>query len=409
MKYKLNQIKVVFMALTTTILLACGGGGTSIAPPSGPNVAPLMVDSGFNGVAHNVPFVTITICQPGTNNCQTIDHILVDTGSTGIKISQDQLNPNLLNALPTIQYQNSPVYECFQFGAGYTFGLGATVDVKIAGESASNMPIQIISSIPNESVPVSCSSHSVPGSLAASGARGIIGVNPASNPANDYVNYTYTYDADNDIYTEIDDPTDISTMLVVNPVTGFAVDNNGVILSLPHVAVAQAESLSGYLIFGLNTQANNQVSSSVAKVLGSPNNYAAIFKANTYSINDTHSIFDSGTSHNIFYDTSIAPCYGLLEGLYCPSNSPTNWISNIHSYDSDTLIQIVNPVVNYMSNPKIFMFDVVPGLSGITGPFAMTMYGLPVFYGRNIYVGFQGESGNMTPLGVGPAWGFVNN
>ena len=34
----------------------------------------------------NEPCTQVTICQPGTSNCQTITDVLVDTGSSGLRI-----------------------------------------------------------------------------------------------------------------------------------------------------------------------------------------------------------------------------------------------------------------------------------------------------------------------------------
>ncbi len=42
------------------------------------------------------PFVTITVCAPAApTNCQTIDHILVDTGSSGLRIISSALSSAL--------------------------------------------------------------------------------------------------------------------------------------------------------------------------------------------------------------------------------------------------------------------------------------------------------------------------
>ena len=47
------------------------------------NLQPLTVDAGpqpqtFTTV--NEAFTSVTVCVPNTNTCQTIDHVLVDTG-----------------------------------------------------------------------------------------------------------------------------------------------------------------------------------------------------------------------------------------------------------------------------------------------------------------------------------------
>jgi len=48
------------------------------------NVAEVSVDFGLPGIPYlNGLFATVTVCVPGTSNCQNIDHVLVDTGSAG--------------------------------------------------------------------------------------------------------------------------------------------------------------------------------------------------------------------------------------------------------------------------------------------------------------------------------------
>ena len=73
-----------------------GNGDDTVTPTAAANnVAPLVVDAGpdpQNVPVVNVPFVTITICVPGTQTCQTIDHVAVDTGSSGLRIVSSVLS-----------------------------------------------------------------------------------------------------------------------------------------------------------------------------------------------------------------------------------------------------------------------------------------------------------------------------
>src|SRR5258708_7595508 len=98
----LKKALVLGLAL---LLTACGGGGggggshssapvapTPPPPPTPPtpvaNTVAVTVDggpaglsSGPNGyIQDNVLYVSVILCAPGTTNCQTIDHVAVDTG-----------------------------------------------------------------------------------------------------------------------------------------------------------------------------------------------------------------------------------------------------------------------------------------------------------------------------------------
>src|ERR1700687_2086990 len=89
---------IAALAVMLGCLGGCGGGGGNggNSPPSAPqNVQPITVDAGPANIP-NIPFITITICAPGSSsNCQTIDHIEVDTGSTGLRILSSVLSASL--------------------------------------------------------------------------------------------------------------------------------------------------------------------------------------------------------------------------------------------------------------------------------------------------------------------------
>jgi len=87
--------------------LGCGGGSGSkntTPPPASANSVALTVDGGPPGLTYNngnVAFASLTVCVPGsTTQCQTIDHLLLDTGSSGIRVLASVLDPALLAALP---------------------------------------------------------------------------------------------------------------------------------------------------------------------------------------------------------------------------------------------------------------------------------------------------------------------
>jgi len=77
-----------------------GIGGGSVSS-GGTNQIPVVVDAGPAGAnAINLLYASITLCAPGTTNCQTIDHLVVDTGASGVRVLASVLQPGLLAALP---------------------------------------------------------------------------------------------------------------------------------------------------------------------------------------------------------------------------------------------------------------------------------------------------------------------
>src|SRR5215210_6064106 len=125
------------------VVSACGGGGneddsgaatasgtqTSDASGSRANAAALAdnevritVDGGTDGNSVNSPFVEVTVCAPGGSDCQTIDHVLLDTGSYGLRIAASALGARL-SALPAVKAPDGgALAECAGFVSGYTWG-----------------------------------------------------------------------------------------------------------------------------------------------------------------------------------------------------------------------------------------------------------------------------------------------
>src|SRR5438270_2031929 len=153
-------------------LSGCGdpltdGGG--IASPNGTNVAAVVVDAGPRGASGrpvgyvNGLFTTVTVCVPGTSTCQDIDHVLVDTGSSGLRLLANDGRAGGELSLPLPQQKDAsgvPLAECAQFLDGFTWGPIALADLRIAGEKANGIPIQVISET-TYAVPSACASVGV--------------------------------------------------------------------------------------------------------------------------------------------------------------------------------------------------------------------------------------------------------
>src|SRR6476619_7474596 len=65
------------------------GGSPSGTKPQ--NVMTITMSCGYV----NEPCVSVTICVPGTTNCQTIKNLLLDTGSYGLRVFSSAISLNL--------------------------------------------------------------------------------------------------------------------------------------------------------------------------------------------------------------------------------------------------------------------------------------------------------------------------
>ena len=158
--------RVLVLTFFGAILSAGCNNGSSVVSPSlppqvivvsGSNVLPINVNVGPapENPADNIAYTSVTVCVPGTSNCQTIGDIQIDTGSSGLRILSSALS------LPLPQQTDSsgnPIVECLQFVGSYSWGPVQTGDVQIAGEQANAVPIQVIGSPAFPAVPDACSS-----------------------------------------------------------------------------------------------------------------------------------------------------------------------------------------------------------------------------------------------------------
>jgi len=369
-----------------------GGGGGGIAGP-GPNVTTMTVDIGPAGPTFvNLPFITLTVCAPGTNNCQTIDHIEVDTGSWGLRVIDSVLNPGLRSALPQqmVGGTTTPVVECAQFADGYSWGPVVSADVTISSEKASGIPIQIIGdpAFPGATqAPSDCTSIGPEeDTVATFGANGLIGVGVflqdcGSFCATGVIPGTYYQCPTNGgACTGITQATDLQ---VSNPVASFAADNNGVIVELPSVAAGGAATVTGALVFGIGTESNNALGGATILATDSGSGTVTVtFGGIQYPL----SALDSGSNALYFNDNSLSLCAAGTpgDGFFCTA---ANLQANIATRANTQLVAnftIGNATTMIENNP---MAAAYPQLAGPIGAVQSQTFdfGLPYFYGRNVF------------------------
>ena len=398
----------VTLIVVSTLAIGCGAGssmseqsqssqpGTTAAS----NVQAISVNTGPDLNYVDGAFTSVTVCVPGSaTNCQTISGILVDTGSSGLRI--------LSSALPISLPQQTgsggnPIAECAPFEDGITWGPVQTADVKISGEQASSLPIQVIGSPSFSAIPSNCTSQGMPeDDLQNLGANGLLGLGQSIQDcgpdcaASGNPGIYYSCLSSGCVTT-----TEGLAQQVQNPVASFATDNNGVIIELPAVTGAEP-SASGSLIFGIGTQSNNGLGGATVFGTDALGNFNTSYQNTTYL-----SFMDSGSNGIYFLDSSITgfPICSDFTFWYCPSSlqnisivnealSGTNGASGAATFpvgNADALASnINNAAVGGLAGPDPGTFDI----------------GLPFFFGRNVYVAIEGKS---TPGGTGPYSAYTN-
>lgn len=424
-----NRVRAFGVLALSTLLAFSTGCSSAVFPssptaplppgsPTGPNVQTITVNGGpatADGFPYpNGAFTSITICVPGsTTQCQTIDGILIDTGSYGLRIQASVLTLSLPQQLDS---SNNPIVECGEFGSGFTWGPVQTTDLTVAGEKASSLPIQVMGSpnFPDASAPTACT-QTMNGSLTnldsvdSLGANGILGVGPlaqdcgngctvsgAGNPGN---YYSCSTAADCNVTAEA------LVLQVVNPVTLFPADNNGVIIELPAVS-APTTAVTGVIVFGIGTETNNTLgNASIFDIDPATGNFTAAFNGVTYT---DQAFIDSGSDALFFLDpatTGLPECQDITS-LYCPASN-TNLTATNEGFTNGTMGLVNFTVGNGDSLTSNGADNAVNDVAGLgidnTDGSLFFDWGMPFFYGRNIFSAIEGQT---TPAGNGPFWAY---
>lgn len=382
----------MLMISALTVLAACGGGGggggsTSVTvPPSptGTNVVALSVNGGpTNNV--NLPLITLQVCETTTSpNCVTVTNVIVDTGSSGLRV--------LRSALGSLSLQNSvsgnPLYECVHFADNsQAWGPVQIADVKIGDKTASSTRIQVIGDAQGFPEPSACGTTGENlDSVAALGANAILGVGYFVQDCGS----ACTSIINNGLYfscTLAGCTAATAALLnqVENPAVKFSSDNNGIVIQLPAVAAAGAASVDGSLIFGIDTQSNNALGSAKIFTVDSVGHLRTTYNLITYP----NSFIDSGSNGLYFPNTNpgvLPTCTTTLTDFYCPASPQTLSATLIGANNASSAISF--SVVSAQS-----FTNTVHVAGTLAGVYADGFdWGLPFFFGRKVYTAFENKS-----------------
>ncbi|CAB3804798.1 hypothetical protein LMG28614_06081 [Paraburkholderia ultramafica] len=348
----------------------------------------------------NIPYVSVTICIPGgqgANQCATIDHMQVDTGSTGVRVLGSALSSALGASLPAQTGAtddptgNAPIVECAQFNAGYTWGSIKRADVTIGSKVAANMPIQVIAD-GKYSTPADCVKNGGLNlnTVAEMGANGVLGIAPAQR---DYPTaattplpaaYYYCTSATSCSSTRV--PLDTQVM---NPVASFTSDNNGTIIRLPALPADGQASATGELVFGIGTQANDALPSNPNVLALNQGFFTTTYKGVQYL-----SAIDSGSNANFFTDTTVPYSGSASNYLFVPPTTLSLSAILVGATGGSTPVTVPFSLANGFS----LLANQYAAYDSLGSPmYGSFLWGLPFFYGRSVYTALNNvKIGNLT-------------
>ena len=170
------------------------------------------------------------------------------------------------------------------------------------------------------------------------------------------------------------------------------------IVKLPNVPAGGAASVSGSLVLGVGTQSNNAPSSAATSYGIDPATiqFSTLFNGRTYS-----SFLDTGSNGYFFALPAPSPlpiCSGST--WFCPS-APVN-LSAVNTAASGSPSGTVTFRIDNFTTQTGTANNVFAEIGG-TFPVSFD-WGLPFFFGRSVYVGFEGKA--SPTYGNGPFWAY---
>jgi uncharacterized protein DUF3443 len=393
-------LQIAFL-VAATALSACIRNKSTITsatpPPPVLNTMTLTVDSGpaADPGQFNQPYVTVKVCAPGsTTSCASIDHVMLDTGSNGLRLVRSVLAAGGVTLSAETDAQGRAIEECMTFAGGQTWGPVALADVTLAGEVAAKLPVQIMDDSAGVSPPMGCGGNGLLlNAVTGFHANGLLGIGVfaqdcgpscvnAATPLPVYYGCTAAgvCTAENAALTA----------QVANPVATFTTDNNGIVVNLPNLVNANGDaSVQGELIFGIATQSDNALPATGLTVLGADTTTGDFTTTYNGGAAVLAALIDSGTQSNEFNanDPTVVPCTGTFVGYYCPSNAPRS----VSAINTGVGVNNTSSTINFaIADPNTFVANAAAytNLAGGGGSTRFT-WGMPFFYGRKIYFGID--------------------
>ena len=392
----LRATRVVAAAALGLALGSCGGGGGGsgtipVAPAVGANQLLVTIEQNpaipaSVNVTANIPYVPVTVCNL-SSQCATVDHVVLDTGSYGLRVLQGALGG--LSLPVDAATGGTQLAECAHFLDGHIWGAVSHATLQLGGETTSSLPIQVIGASTLPAAPADCASAgSDVGSLQALGGNGLLGVGQFIADGQAY--YACTASG----CTSLSPPP--ASAQVSNPVPFVnSADNNGIVLQMPSIPTSGAGVSYGVLSLGAGTQADNALSGYTALAADSGGDITITVQGVAYP----GSFLDSGSN---FSFASLSGVPTDANGNYTPAsllNLPITLSTSSGTIPPASLnAQMYVGDYSSMDFSSYVAFNDLAAQVPSTSPVDL---GLPFFYGRSVAYVIQGMS---SPLGSGPLY-----
>jgi hypothetical protein len=361
-------------------LIAFGGGHLALA-----NQLPFEIGRDVDGF--NVPYVSITVCAPGTQDCRTIDRIKLDTGSEGLRIFKSALQGLELPIERDAGGNDLTLCAGFAGGDG-DWGPIASADLLLGDELAKGAKVQLVDpDYPSQGI--TCLPQ------ATDGRNGILGMSTALTSPNGKTYFSCGSSGCAGVSL-------VNSQEPLSPMAYVAEDKNGFIVRTPSVPETGARNLTGAVIFGLGTRDNNRVKAERTVCHVRPDDFFQL----SYQGKKFWTKFDSGTNAINLPPSAVSVPFCPNSSVYlCPAQPVTFSVALLNADGSTCASLDVGITGDFHGPGSSYQSWVLPALGESWGGATSDqfMLGVPFFFGKDIYYGVAGQ---VSPLGAGPLVAF---
>ncbi len=221
-----------------------------VAAQAAVNIVPAEVRLLSCGEGVNQLFVDVTVCDV-KERCRTVPDVLVDTGSSGLRLFRPALKGLELEAVTVLH--NRPLGDWVSFGSGELWATLHWAWVRMGGlETTEAIPIELFDSpSPGESLPAGYGGFDMRAEPATTVGNGILGIAARRYHHGRY--YMFTGDGGALAQSDWERVMLDESAQLANPIGYFPEPyNNGSVISLPEVDAGKGQKAAqGWLGFGI--------------------------------------------------------------------------------------------------------------------------------------------------------------
>ncbi len=287
-------------AIAVTALIAC----TPAEASDRPNIVPLVMRT--PRAAFNRMVVNVTVCEPNTERCATIDDVMIDTGSTGLRLEASAV-PTWMRLPAFVRADGKPLAECLRFVHDTAWGTLNRADVRLGGLTARSLPLQVIDDVFGAQPPTCPRSDVRPTS------NGTLGVGQhlfdCQGSCEQRADVPGVFVQDGTGWSPVEGAVEPSSRLP-NPVRYLPGHDNGIVIELPSPPDGGAREVAGTLTFGV--VADNRGDASKILRLDKAGRFTTVLDGRRFPT----SYIDSGTDTYVFDDDRLPRCPDMA-WAYC--------------------------------------------------------------------------------------------